>query len=455
MREATTRRNAASDAFVPPFTALAENEVSETTLITSADGIHLTDQTGRRMIDGWSGMACVGLGYGHPGLIAAIADQMTRLSYAHSLYGYGHALTTRLADRLVGLAPESLRHVFFSVSGSDAADTLLKILRYYHNLTGRPEKKHVVALSFGFHGASSLVAGLTGIDECHAYFDLPYSFQHHIPSPRDLGAHKGVDGEEIIARSTAALEAKVEALGPETVAAFVCEPVMVTGGVIVPPPGWLAAMRETCDRLGLMLMVDEVVTGFARTGRMFACEWEGVRPDMMFLAKGMTSGYMPMGAAMFSEEIYRAMADRVPKGMPFAHGFTHTGHPPSAAAALAAIDLYEGLVAHSEAMGRHLLDRLCELAAHPWVTHVRGLGLLAGFDVVADKESGTRFAPERAISHRIQERAREHGVIVRAFDDDMFGLAPPLVITRAEVDALVDGIKKAIDDVRREEEGVG
>ncbi len=455
MSETTTRQNVASDAFVPPFTSLAENEVNETTLIASGDGIHLTEQTGRRMIDGWSGMACVGLGYGHPVLIKAITDQMTSLSYAHSLYGFGHALTTRLADRLVDLAPDSLSHVFFSVSGSDAADTLLKILRYYHNLIGRPEKKNIVALNFGFHGMSSLVAGLAGIDECHTYFDLPHGFQHHIPSPRDLGVHRGVDGEEVITRSVAALEAKVEELGPETVAAFICEPVMVTGGLIVPPPGWLGAMRAACDRLGIMLIVDEVVTGFGRTGRMFACEWDGVRPDMMFLAKGMASGYMPIGAAMFSEEVYRAMADKVPDGMPFVHGFTHTGHPPSVAAALAAIDLYEGLVQHSEAMGRHLLDRLHELSAHPWVTQVRGLGLLAGFDLVADKESGAGFAPERAISQRVQERAREHGVIVRAFDDDMFGLAPPLVITQAEVDALVDGIKKALDDVRREEEGVG
>ena len=455
MSETTTRRNVAADAFVPPFTPLAENEVSETTLITSGDGIHLTDQSGRRMIDGWSGMACVGLGYRNETLIEAITDEMTRLSYAHSLYGYGHALTARLADRLVEVTPDGLDHVFFSVSGSDAADTLLKILRYYHNLIGRPEKKNVVALNFGFHGMSSLVAGLTGIDECHAYFDLPHGFQHHIPSPRDLGVHAGVDGEVVIAQSVAALEAKVEALGPETVAAFVCEPVMVTGGLIVPPPGWLGAMRTACNRLGIMLMVDEVVTGFGRTGRMFACDWDGVRPDMMFLAKGMTSGYMPMGAAMFSEEVYRAMADRVPNGLAFNHGFTHTGHPPSAAAALTAIELYAGPVEHSEAMGRHLLDRLRELSAHPWVTHVRGLGLLAGFDLVAEKESGARFAPERQISQRVRERAEEHGLIVRAFDDDMFGFAPPLVITKAEVDELIESLKKALDDVRREEEGVG
>lgn len=444
------RRGPRRDAFIPPFTQLADPDRVDPVIISSAKGIRLTDNQGHEMIDAWSGMVCVGLGYGRDDIVEVAAEQLRTLSYAHSLYDTTHELAVRLADRLVEITPASLQHVFLSMSGSDAADTLLKIIRYTNNLTGRPDKKQIIALDRAYHGASSAVAGLTHFPECNDHFDLPLPYQHHIPSPYHFGANEGVSADEIISKSVAALEHQVERLGPATVAAFVCEPVMITAGVIVPPLGWLGAMADACARLEILMMVDEVVTGFGRTGRMFACEWDGVEPDMMFLAKGMTSGYIPQGAALFSSEIFSAMTEHVAPADVFGHGFTHSGHPPSCAVTLKCIDLYEGLVDESARLGEHLSNRLLELAdADPWVTNVRGRGLCAGLDIVADVATGEHFAPELGIRLRVQAEARRRGLMTRGFDGDMFGFAPPLVISEGEIDEMVDIFAASLATVRR------
>ncbi len=299
-------------------------------------------------------MVCVGLGYGRDDLIDVMTEQTRRLAYAHSLYDTTHQTAIDLCERLVDVTPASLEHVFLSMSGSDAADTLLKVMRYHNNVVGQPQKKHVIALDRAYHGANSVVAGLTHFPECNDYFDVPLPTQHHIPSPWHFGANEGASADEIIGNSVAALRTTVTDIGIDRVAAFVCEPVMITAGVIVPPIGWLGAMADTCAELGIFFMVDEVVTGFGRTGKMFACEWDGVEPDMMFLAKGMTSGYIPQGAALFSHEIYRGMTEQMGRDTVFGHGFTHTGHPPSCAVTLKCIDLYSDLVDDSARLGVRL-----------------------------------------------------------------------------------------------------
>jgi adenosylmethionine-8-amino-7-oxononanoate aminotransferase len=245
----------------------------------------------------------------------------------------------------------------------------------------------------------------------------------------------------------------VAEIGGDEAAAFVCEPVMITAGVIVPPLGWLGAMADTCRRLGILFMADEVVTGFGRTGKLFSCEWDSVEPDMMFLAKGMTSGYIPQGAALFSSEIYRGMTEGVDKSTVFGHGFTHTGHPPSCAVTLKCIDLYEGLVENSARLGEHLFRRLSELAdADPWIDHVRGRGLAAGVDLVADATSGDRIDPEVDVTARVRRAAHQRGLMTRAFGDDMFGFAPPLIITETEIDEMVSIFGDSVAAVRGNED---
>ncbi len=433
---------------MPPFTQIANPDRPPPTLIESASGIHLTDSTGHRVIDAWSGMVCVGLGYGRDDLIDVMTDQARRLAYAHSLYDTTHQTAIDLCERLVDITPASLEHVFLSMSGSDAADTLLKVIRYHNNIVGQPRKKHVIALDRAYHGASSAVAGLTHFPECNDHFDVPLPHQHHIPSPWHFGANEGASADEIIGKSVAALRTKVADVGVDQVAAFVCEPVMITAGVIVPPLGWLGAMADTCAELGIFFMVDEVVTGFGRTGKMFACEWDGVEPDMMFLAKGMTSGYIPQGAALFSHTIYRGMTEGVSRDTVFGHGFTHTGHPTSCAVTLKCIDLYSDLFDEVARLGTRLLERLTGLADEdPWITHVRGRGLAAGVDVL-DAATGERIDPSVDAMARIRREAHRRGLMTRMFDGGMFGFAPPLIISDDELDEMIDIFGASVAAVR-------
>jgi len=448
MNEAVERGTTIGSAFVAPFAQIADTERTVPFVIESADGVHLTDSSGHRVIDAWSGMVCVGLGYGREDLIEVLSNQVRTLSYAHSLYDTTHPLALALCDRLVEVTPAGLDHVALSMSGSDAADTLLKVLRYHNNVTGKPGKKHVIALDRAYHGANSMVAGLTHFPECNDNFDVPLPHQHHIPSPWHFGANEGASPDEVISKSVAALEDVVATIGVDQAAAFVCEPVMITAGVIVPPIGWLGAMADTCERLGLFFMVDEVVTGFGRTGRMFACEWDEVEPDMMFLAKGMTSGYIPQGAALFSGEIFDAMTAAMDPETVFGHGFTHSGHPPSCAVTLKCIDLYLDLVDDSARLGERLLGRLSELAERePWIGHERGRGLAAGVDLF-DTTTGQQLDPELEAPRRIRLEAHRRGLMTRLFDGDMFGFAPPLIITEDEVDEMVDIFGGAVEAVR-------
>jgi adenosylmethionine-8-amino-7-oxononanoate aminotransferase len=297
-----------------------------------------------------------------------------------------------------------------------------------------------------------VVAGLTHFPECNDNFDVPLPTQHHIPSPWHFGANEGASADEIIGSSVAALRTAVSGIGADEVAAFVCEPVMITAGVIVPPLGWLGAMADTCAELGIFFMVDEVVTGFGRTGKMFACEWDGVEPDMMFLAKGMTSGYIPQGAALFSHEIYRGMTEGVSPETVFGHGFTHTGHPPSCAVTLTCIDLYIDLVDDSERLGSRLLAGLTDLAGRePWITNVRGRGLAAGVDIL-DTRTGQRLDPSLDAMARIRREAHRRGLMTRMFDGDMFGFAPPLIISEDELDEMVDIFGASVTAVRNDED---
>jgi adenosylmethionine-8-amino-7-oxononanoate aminotransferase len=434
--------------FVHPFTHLAEVEAAGPTLITAGQGARVLDSEGNELLDGFAGLWCVNVGYGRGEIVAAAQQQMSKLPYASSFFGFANEPALQLAEQLVQLSPETLQHVFFTLGGSDAVDSALKIIRYFFNVTNRPEKQHVIGLERGYHGVSSSGAGLTGLSNCHRFFDLPLRNQHHIPSHYRYRSTYGETDVEIIGGSVAALENKVRELGGSTmVAAFFCEPVQGSGGVIVPPAGWLAAMREACARLDILFVVDEVITGFGRTGKLFACEWERVNPDLMTLARGLTSGYSPMGAVLFSDEIYRALVDKVPTDLAFSHGFTYTGHPVSAAVALACLKIYERerLAENSAEVGSHLLSGLEKLRENPWVGDVRRKGLLAAIELVADRQTREPFRPGLGVSQLIRKKAYESGLIVRAFADNIIGLASPLIVSKADVDEMLTRLRTAID----------
>jgi len=433
---------------IHPVVSLRAHEQRGVTILQSAKGCEVTDASGHTLLDGFAGLWCVNTGYGHESIVEAAAEQMRRLPYATGYFHFGSEPAIRLAAKLATLTPKGLDHVFFTLGGSDAIDTAIRMVHYYNNAHGRPQKKQFIALERGYHGSSSNGAGLTGLPLFHNGFDLPHAWQHHIPAPDPYRHPAGPDPERIIQASVSALESKIRELGAENVAAFICEPVQGSGGVIVPPKGFLSAMQQACRKLDILFIVDEVITGFGRTGPMFACEHEQVEPDIMTMAKGLTAGYVPMGATIISDGIYDVLANAMPEGVPFGHGLTYSGHPVSAAVALEVIRLYEnGLIDNGRISGEHLARRLHELSDHPLVGHTRSLGLLAGVEIVVDKKTKQKPAPASKFSERIFETAYRNGLIIRAFADGTIGLAPPLCITTGEMDQLIDKLTLTLDSL--------
>ncbi|WP_372820978.1 aminotransferase class III-fold pyridoxal phosphate-dependent enzyme [Pseudomonas parafulva] len=434
--------------WVHPVTALLDHQAKGVCAWKSADGIHLVDVNGHRVQDAFSGLWCVNAGYGQKTIIETARKQLEELPYATGYFGFGSEPAIELADRLARLAPPGLNHVIFGQGGSDAVDTAIRTVRYYFNAIGQPDKKHFIAVQRGYHGSSAIGSGLTALAVFHRYFDVPAPTQHHIEAPYPYRHSAGPDEAAILQATVAALESKVVEIGPEKVAAFICEPIIGSGGVIVPPPGYLKAMRAACDRLGILLIVDEVITGFGRTGPMFACEHEGVSPDLMTLAKGLTSGYAPMGATLISEQIYAAIAEAGSDGTPFGHGQTYAGHPVSAAVANATLDLYEnGLLKNGMDVGEYFQSRLRTLEGLDIVGQARGRGMLAGVELVSDKHTRAKPDASLKLGQKILAHAFSEGLVFRAFADDILGFAPSLNYTKADVDTLIEILTFSIQKV--------
>jgi adenosylmethionine-8-amino-7-oxononanoate aminotransferase len=423
------------------------HEARGVTVLESASGAFLRDAAGNELLDAFSGLWCVNVGYGQQSIVDAATAQMQKLPYATGYFHFGSEPAIELAQKLVEVSPASLQHVYFTLGGSDAVDSALRFITHYFNATGRPSKKHIIALQRGYHGSSTTGAGLTALPAFHRNFDLPLPNQHHLPSPY---AYRGdfADDTALIAASVAALEAKVAELGAENVAAFFCEPIQGSGGVIVPPVGWLKAMRESCRKLGILFVADEVITGFGRTGPLFACQGENVEPDLMTVAKGLTSGYAPMGAVLMSDEIYQGIANGDAEAV-VGHGHTYSAHPVSAAIGLEVLRLYHegGLLANGVARAPRFAQGLDALLAHPLVGDSRHRGLLGALELVADKDSKAGFDPALKLSERIAAAAYENRLIFRAFGDNILGFAPALSYTEAEFDLMFERLEKTLDDV--------
>jgi len=431
---------------VHPVVSWRGHQAAGVRVLTSAKGAVVTDAEGRNLVDGFAGLWCVNVGYGQDSVIAAAERQLRVLPYATGYFGLGSEPAIRLAARLAELSPSDLNHVYFTLGGSDAVDSSVRFIRYYWNARGNPQKSQFISIEQGYHGSTTVGAGLTALPVFHAGFGVPYDWQHKIPSHYTYRNPAGSDPKAIIAASTAALRAKVEALGgPERVAAFYAEPIQGSGGVLVPPAGWMRAMREVCTELDILFVADEVITGFGRTGPLFACEEDGVAPDLMTVAKGLTSGYAPMGAVLLADHVYQTIADGAGAAA-VGHGFTYSGHPVSAAIGLAVLDLYVGgLLENGRAMGARLQAGLASLADHPLVGDVRGRGMLAAVELVTDKATKTPLSAVADPSRRIFDRAWENGLIIRAFANGVLGFAPPLCCTTDDIDTIVERTRVTLD----------
>lgn len=440
------------DHLIHPVTSFRAHEARGATLLQSGKGMWVTDIDGNEVLDAFAGLWCVNVGYGHDSIVEAAAEQMRRLPYATGYFHFGSEPAVRLAERLVELSPEGLDHVYFSLGGSDAVDSAIRYIVHYFNAIGKPDKKHFIALERGYHGSTTTGAGLTALANFHRNFDLPRPWQHHIASPYPYRSDVGHDDQAVIARSVAELKAKVDELGAGNVAAFFCEPIQGSGGVIVPPKGWLKAMRDACTELDILFVADEVITGFGRTGPMFACQDEGVSPDLMTVAKGLTSGYAPMGAVLMSDRVYQGIADGASRELPIGHGFTYSGHPVSAAVGLEVLRLYTdgGILANGQRVAERFDAGLSGLDDHPMVGDTRGRGLLGAIELVADKSTKARFDPALMIPERLFERGYRNGVIFRAFGDNIIGLAPALCCNASEMDMIFARITKTLDELLEE-----
>ncbi len=430
---------------IHPVSSYRGHERLGVRVLKSASGATVTDAGGHQLVDGFAGLWCVNAGYGHESIVEAAARQMRALPYATGYFDLGSEPAIRLASELAEHAPGDLNRLYFTLGGSDAVDSTIRFVHYYWHARGKPGRNQFISIQQGYHGSSAVGAGLTALPAFHAGFGVPLDWQHKIPSPYPYRNPVGDDPEAITAASLSALKTRIEEIGPENVAAFYAEPVQGSGGVIVPPAGWLKAIRALCHQYGILFIADEVITGFGRTGPLFACTAEGIVPDMMTVAKGLTSGYVPMGAVFMSDSVYDVIADGAGETA-VGHGFTYSAHPVSAAVALEVLHLYEnGLLENGCKAGARLMAGLESLRDHPLVGDVRGRGMLAGIELVTDKAKKTPLPAAAMAARRIFDRAWDNGLVIRAFPQGVLGYAPPLCCTDADIDAIIERTRKTLD----------
>ena len=435
-------------AVLHPFTDLKAHEEDGPFIIDRGSGVYVTDENGKTYIEGMSGLWCASLGFSERRLVDAAARQMAELPYNQTFLGRSHGTTIDLAERLLSLSPVPMSRILFASSGSEANDTAVKLVWYYNNAEGRPERRKIIGRRNGYHGTTVATTSLSGIPDLHRDFNLPIAGVLHADCPHHYRfARPGETEEEFADRLAANLEKLILDEGPETVAAFIAEPVMGVGGVIVPPETYFEKVQAVLREYGVLFIVDEVICGFGRTGNMFGSETFGLRPDLMCCAKALSSAYLPISATFVSEPIYRAMVAESEKIGVFGHGYTYSGHPVAAAVALETLDIYEerDVVGHVRAVAPRFQEMFRSLADRPLVGEVRGVGLMAGIELVADKPGKRPFDPALKVGAYLASRAREYGLIVRALGDTVV-CAPPLVVTEDEIDELGTRFHRALAD---------
>jgi L-2,4-diaminobutyrate transaminase len=440
-----------------PFTALSDHERDGPAfVVTHGQGARLTDSSGREYVDIMGGLWCVNVGYGRREIAQAMAEQAEKLCYCHAFTGMASDTPAILSERLIRLAPPGMAKVFFGNSGSDANDTQVKIAWFYHNAKGRTGRRKIIARQRGYHGVTVMTAGMTGLPGLHAGFDLPLPMIHHTTAPRRIWEGHGLTEAEFAARLIADLDALITAEGADTIAAMIMEPLMGAGGVHAPPQGYYAGVQALLRKHDILLIADEVICGFGRLGEMFGCTVFGIQPDMITVAKGLTSAYFPLSACIVAEHVWDAMLAGSDRYGSFGHGYTYSSHPVGAAAALANLDIIEneGLVDRAAVTGAHLQSALrTAFSGHPLVGDVRGQALIAAVEFVdhIGDTGPVSFDPALKVAPRIVKAALKRGVIGRALpSSDAVAFSPPFVVTTAEIDTAVAAFRDAADEVAAE-----
>jgi L-2,4-diaminobutyrate transaminase len=439
-----------------PFTSLrqfASGEAGEPRIVTGGQGIRIQLRDGKELIDAYAGIYCNHVGYGRREIADAIHQEALKLAYYHSFRGYSNEPAIRLGQRVLAMSP-GMKRIQFGLSGSDANETQLKIVWYYNNVLGRTTKKKIISRWRGYHGSTVMAGSLTGLDNHHRAFDLPQGPVLHTMTPHYYWhADAGMNEREFSRICAKKLEGLITLEGPDTIAAFIGEPVLGTGGIIPPPEGYWEEIQQVLRRYDILLIADEVVCGFGRLGSAFGSHVYGIEPDLITIGKGLTSGYQPLSGVLVGDKVWQVLQKGSDTFGPFAHGYTFSGHPVGAAAALANLDIIERekLADNAASVGAYLLQRLKgEFTDRPYVAEVRGAGLLAAIEFAQDPARRQRFDAERRVGAQLAAACLEEGLIARSLPHgDILGFAPPLVITRGEVDDVVKRVVRAVEKVTR------
>ena len=444
---------AARDAAVllHPYTNAIENEQLGPLVAVRGEGVYVWDETGKKYLDGMAGLWCAALGFGNARLARAAAIQIERLGFYHAFNRKSHQPQIELAEKLLSIAPQGMARVFFANSGSEAIDSAIKIVWYYNLARGRPEKRKIVGRNRGYHGITVASSSVTGQPHNHAGFGLPLpGFLHTDAAHFARGAEKGETEEQYATRLAEKLDRLIRHEGPDTIAAFFAEPVMGAGGVFLPPKTYFDKVQRVLKTHDVLFLADEVITGFGRTGNMWASETYDLQPDMVTCAKALSAAMAPISAVMMTEEIYRVVAKKTAELGTFGHGFTYSGHPVSAAVALETLKIYEemDLVARVRAIAPYFQDRLQSFKDHPLAGEVAGIGLIGVFEMVRDHVTREPFDPKKRAGLTLVEAAENRGLILRALGDRI-AFCPPLIVTRAELDELFGNFALALEDARK------
>ena len=417
--------------------------------IVRGEGIYVFDDQGNRYLEGLAALWCSALGYGNREMIDAITSQLETLPYSHMFGGRTHQVARDLADRLSEMVPVDNAKIFFANSGSEANDSQIKMLRYYFNVIGKPQKKKIIAFDRSYHGVTMASAALTGLTVMHTHFDVPVDALGILRAETPHFYHGQKDGESeqsFVARLIGDVEALIEREGSDTIAAFIAEPIGGAAGVVVAPDGYYPALQKLLNKHDILFWADEVICGFGRTGNDFGSTTMGIQPHMMSLAKQLSSAYIPISAAIIPGFMYEAMLEPSNQLGIFGHGYTYTGHPVAAAASLKALEIYQrdGLFAHAALMGEHMQKRLSEFADHPLVGEVRGKGLIAAVELVANKERRESFTGG-AVGAAAKQFCQDNGLLIRAVSGNCMAFCPPIVITTEQIDEMIELFQKSLD----------
>ncbi len=442
------------ESFFHPSTHLAQHARGETPsrIITGGEGVWIEDRDGRRLLDAFAGLYCVNVGYGRAEIIEAIAAQARELAYYHAYVGHGTEASITLAHMILERAPAGMSKVYFGLGGSDANETNVKLIWYYNNILGRPQKKKIISRWRGYHGSGLMTGSLTGLGLFHRKFDLPMPQVLHTEAPYYYRRAAPAQSEAaFVAHCAAELEALIDREGADTIAAFIGEPALGTGGLVPPPAGYWEAIQPILARHDILLIADEVVTAFGRLGSMFGSDHYGIKPDIITIAKGLTSAYAPLSGSIVGDRVWKVLEQGTDETGPIGHGWTYSAHPIGAAAGIANLQLVDslGLVANAGETGAYFKAALIDaLGGHAYVGDIRGEGLLCAVELVADRDGRRFFDTSEKVGPRAVAALLAEGVIARAMPEgDIIGFAPPLCLTRSEADRIVEASRRAVDAV--------